>query len=41
MRNRKREEGWDKEGQVVLLNTGLMHSLGSGFCGTQQRGFDQ
>lgn len=31
MRSRKREEGWDKEGQVVPSNTALMHSPRSGF----------
>lgn len=38
MRSRKREEGWDKEGQVVLLNTVLMHSLRSGFSVVRSRG---
>lgn len=38
MRSRKREEGWDKEGQVVLSNIVLMHSLRQirALCGTQQ-----
>lgn len=31
MGSRKREEGWDKEGQVVFSNTVLVHSLASVF----------
>lgn len=45
VRSRKREEGCDKEGQVVSSNAVLMHSPRSGFSGApssvQLTGFDR